>query len=95
MIIEAASLSRNTNWSGDLGLSRPTSQRHLLQKWPSDVIPAPVPRRHWRHDHRGIDRVHTDVVFAQFQGRYPGDAVQGRLEAPPKVVRQRDEARLT
>src|SRR4029453_11631403 len=47
------------NRSGDLGLSRPTSQRHLLKEWPADVIPTPIPRRHWRHDHGWIDRIHT------------------------------------
>src|SRR5512133_2504628 len=84
------------NRSGDLGLSRPTSQWHLLEKWPSDVLPTPVPRRHWRHDYGRIDRVDADVVLAQFQGGHPGDAVQGRLGcAVRNVSRQRDEARLT
>ena len=82
VIIEAASLSRNTIGAGDLGLSRPTSQRHLLEEWASDVIPTPVPRRHWRHDDGGIDRVDADVVLAQFKADTRVMLSRAALEAP-------------
>src|SRR5512132_2838356 len=65
------------NGSGDFGLRCPASQRHLLEKRAADVVTTPVPRRHWRHDHGGIDRIDADVVLAQFQCGDPSDAVEG------------------